>query len=87
MSAIQKHRRLLSEAVRAKRKQAGFSQEKLAEKANLPTAFVSRIAWGVESPSVDNQLKIARVPQTRYSKLGPAPRAFSQPSKHKSNSC
>jgi transcriptional regulator with XRE-family HTH domain len=60
MSAIQKHRRLLGEAVRATRKEAGFSQEKLAEKADLSTVFISRIERGVESPSVDNLLKIAK---------------------------
>lgn len=60
MSAIQKHRRLLGEAVRSKRKEAGFSQEKLAEKADLSTVFISRIERGVESPSVDNLLKIAK---------------------------
>ena len=60
MSAIQKHRRLLGEAVRAKRKEAGFSQEKLAEKADLSTVFISRIERGIESPSVDNLFKIAK---------------------------
>jgi transcriptional regulator with XRE-family HTH domain len=60
MSAIQKHRRLLGEAVRTKRKQAGFSQEKLAEKADLSTVFISRIERGIESPSVDNLVKVAR---------------------------
>ena len=60
VSAIQKHRRLLGEAVRAARKQVGFSQEKLAEKADLSTVFISRIERGVESPSVDNLLKIAK---------------------------
>ena len=60
MSAIQKHRRLLGEAVRTARKEAGFSQEKLAEKADLSTVFISRIERGVESPSVDNLLKIAK---------------------------
>lgn len=60
MSANQKHRRLLGEAVRAKRKEAGFSQEKLAEKADLSTVFISRIERGVESPSVDNLVKIAK---------------------------
>ena len=57
---IRKHRRLLGEAVRAARKEAGFSQEKLAEKADLSTVFISRIERGVESPSVDNLVKIAR---------------------------
>ena len=60
MSPIQKHRRLLGEAVRIMRKKAGFSQEKLAEKADLSTVFISRIERGVESPSVDNLLKIAK---------------------------
>ena len=60
MSAIPKHRRLLGEAVRGKRKQAELSQERLAEKASLSTVFISRIERGVESPSVDNLLKIAK---------------------------
>jgi len=60
MSANQKHRRLLGEAVRSKRKDAGFSQEKLAERANLSTVFISRIERGIESPSLDNLVKIAK---------------------------
>jgi len=47
MSAIKKHRRLLGEAVRAKRREAEFSQEKLAEKADLSTVFISRIERGL----------------------------------------
>jgi transcriptional regulator with XRE-family HTH domain len=60
MPVVQKHRRLLGEVVRATRKEAGFSQEKLAERADLSTVFISRIERGVESPSVDNLLKIAK---------------------------
>jgi transcriptional regulator with XRE-family HTH domain len=60
MLAIRKHRRLLGEAVRAKRKEARFSQEKLAEKADLSTVFISRIERGRESPTVDNLLKLAK---------------------------
>jgi transcriptional regulator with XRE-family HTH domain len=60
MPAIPKHRRLLGEAVRAKRKEAGLSQEKLAEKADLSTVFISRIERGIESPTLDNLVKIAR---------------------------
>jgi transcriptional regulator with XRE-family HTH domain len=69
MSAIQKHRRLLGEAIRATRKKAGFSQEKLAEKACLSTVFISRIERGVESPSVDNLLKIAKALGVRVRNL------------------
>ena len=60
MSANQKHRHLLGDTIRTKRKKAGFSQEKLAEKADLSTVFISRIERGVESPSVDSLVKIAR---------------------------
>jgi transcriptional regulator with XRE-family HTH domain len=60
MSASQQHRRLLGETVRIKRKKAGLTQEKLAEKADLSTIFISRVERGKESPSVDSLVKIAR---------------------------
>jgi len=60
MPAVPQHRRLLGEALRAHRKTSGFSQEKLAEKADLSTVFISRIERGKESPSVDSLVKIAR---------------------------
>jgi transcriptional regulator with XRE-family HTH domain len=60
MSASKEHRRLLGEAIRAKRRKAGFSQERLAEKADLSTVFISRVERGKESPSVDSLGKIAR---------------------------
>jgi len=69
MPVIQKHRRLLGEAVRDARKERGFSQEKLAEKANLSTVFISRIERGVESPSVDNLQKIAKALGVRVKDL------------------
>jgi transcriptional regulator with XRE-family HTH domain len=69
MLSIQKHRRLLGEAIRAARKEAGFSQEKLAEKADLSTVFISRVERGKESPSVDNLVKIARALGVRVRKL------------------
>jgi transcriptional regulator with XRE-family HTH domain len=69
MVAISKHRRLLGEAVRAKRKEAGFSQEKLAEQADLSTVFISRIERGVESPTMDNLVKIAKALNVRVADL------------------
>lgn len=59
----------MGEAVRGKRKEAGFSQEKLAEKADLSTVFISRIERGVESPSVDNLVKIAKALGVRVGDL------------------
>jgi y4mF family transcriptional regulator len=59
MLVQQKHRQILGETIRAKRKKSDLSQEQLAEKANLSTVFISRVERGKESPSVDSLLKIA----------------------------
>jgi transcriptional regulator with XRE-family HTH domain len=67
--AIQKNRYLLGEAVRAKRHAAGFSQEKLAEKSDLSTVFISRIERGKESPTVDSLSKIAHALKVRVRDL------------------
>jgi transcriptional regulator with XRE-family HTH domain len=67
--AVPKHRRVLGEAVRKSRKAAKLSQEKLAEKADLSTVFISRIERGIESPSLDNLLKIAKALGVRVRKL------------------
>lgn len=69
MSASQHHRRLLGDVIRTKRKKAGLTQEKLAEKATLSTVFVSRIERGVESPSVDSLVKVARALEVRVRDL------------------
>jgi transcriptional regulator with XRE-family HTH domain len=69
MLATQKHLRLLGEAIRAARKEAGFSQETLAEKADLSTVFISRVERGKESPSVDNLVKIAKALGVRVREL------------------
>jgi transcriptional regulator with XRE-family HTH domain len=69
MSASPKHRRLLGEAVRGKRREAGLTQEKLAEKAELSAIFIRRIERGKESPSMDNLFKIARALGVRVKDL------------------
>jgi len=63
------HRRLLGEAIRAKRKKERWSQERLAEKADLSTVFISRVERGKESPSVDSLVKIARALRVRVRDL------------------
>jgi transcriptional regulator with XRE-family HTH domain len=60
MPGTEQHRRLLGEAIRAKRRKKRFSQERLAEKADLSTVFISRVERGKESPSMDSVVKIAR---------------------------
>jgi transcriptional regulator with XRE-family HTH domain len=59
MSAIPKHRRLLGDAIRAKRKKVCLTQEKLAEKSDLSTVFISRVECAKESPTMDSLAKIA----------------------------
>jgi transcriptional regulator with XRE-family HTH domain len=54
------HRKKLGEAVRQYRKEAEFSQEKLAEKASLSTVFISDVERGVENISVDALARIAK---------------------------
>lgn len=65
----QKHRRILGSSIRAKRKKNEWSQEKLAEKAGLSTIFISRIERGVESPSFDSLIKIAKALKVRVRDL------------------
>jgi transcriptional regulator with XRE-family HTH domain len=69
MAATSQHRRFLGEAIRVKRKKAALSQEKLAEKADLSTVFISRVERGKESPSVDNLVKIAKALDARVRDL------------------
>ena len=60
MPATLLHRRRLGDAIRARRKEREFSQERLAERAELSTVFISRVECGKESPSLDSLVKIAR---------------------------
>jgi transcriptional regulator with XRE-family HTH domain len=69
MSASQQHRRIFGETIRAKRKESGLSQEKLAETAGLSTVFISRLERGIESPSLDSIVKIAKALKLRVRDL------------------
>jgi transcriptional regulator with XRE-family HTH domain len=50
----------LGEAIRTCRKRASFSQEKLAEKADLSPVFISRVECGKENISVDALVRLAK---------------------------
>lgn len=69
MSASLQHRRLLGETLRALRAKASFSQEVLAEKADLSAIFISRVERGKESPSVDSLVKLAKALKVRVRDL------------------
>ncbi len=59
MSSIPTHRRKLGEAIRARRRKAGLSQEKLAEKADLSTVFISEVECGKKAVTIDSLMRIA----------------------------
>jgi transcriptional regulator with XRE-family HTH domain len=65
VTAVQKHRRMLGETIRTYRRQAGLSQEKLAEKASLHPGYVSALERGVKTISVDALLRISSVLKVR----------------------
>jgi len=54
-----KHRRILGENIRTYRKQTRMSQEKLAERADLNTTYVSAVERGEENISVDALVRIS----------------------------
>jgi XRE family transcriptional regulator, regulator of sulfur utilization len=60
VAARQKHRKLLGETIRSFRKKASFSQEKLAEKADLHHNFIGELERGEKAATVDTLLKIAK---------------------------
>ena len=67
--SVPKHRRMLGEQIRAYRKQAGLSQEKLAEKADLDPTYVSDVERGEENISVDALVRIATALSVRLRDL------------------
>lgn len=60
MAAKLKHRKLLGESIRAIRKKAGMSMERLAEKADLHHNYIGEIERGEKAASIDTLVKIAR---------------------------
>jgi transcriptional regulator with XRE-family HTH domain len=54
------HRRILGDKIRSCRKQIGFTQEKLAEKADLHHNFIGEVERGNMEISLTSLLKIAK---------------------------
>lgn len=69
MSPIPKYRRALGEAIRRYRKQAGLSQEKLAEKAELHPVYLSAVERGVKTISMDGLMRIVTALKIHISEL------------------
>ena len=60
MSQRLHYRRVVGETIRAYRKQAGLTQEKLAEKADLHHNFIGEVERGNMEISLGSLLKIAK---------------------------
>lgn len=56
---VPKHRKTLGDNIRAARRKAGWSQEKLAEAASLHRNYIGDIERGEENVSVDTLVRIA----------------------------
>jgi XRE family transcriptional regulator, regulator of sulfur utilization len=57
---ILRHRKLIGEAIRAYRKRAGFTQEDLAEWADLNPKYLGEIERGEKIISIEALLRIAK---------------------------
>ena len=64
-----KYRKFLGETIRAYRKEAGLSQEKLAEKAELHPVYVSTVERGAKNISMDALVRIAKALKVRVQDL------------------
>jgi len=63
------YRRTVGQKVRAYRKQAGLSQEKLAEKANLSYKYLGEVERGQVNVSLDSLMRIAKALKVRLRDL------------------
>ncbi len=65
MAAIPKHRKLIGENIRLRRKKAGWSQEKLAEKADLHSVYISQVERAERAITIDSLLRITKALRIR----------------------
>lgn len=63
------HRRIVGETIRSYRKKAGFTQEKLAERADLHHNFIGEVERGNMEISLSSLLKIARALNVKVADL------------------
>ena len=63
------HRKTLGETIRSRRTEAGLSQEKLAEKADLHHNYIGELERGEKAATIDTLLKIAKALKLRVRDL------------------
>jgi transcriptional regulator with XRE-family HTH domain len=69
VAKIAQHRKVLGENIRTHRRNLKWSQEKLAEKADLHHNYIGDIERGEENVSVDALARIAAALKVRLSDL------------------
>lgn len=67
--SILRHRKLIGEAIRLYRKEAGLTQEKLAERADLNPKYLGEIERGEKIISIEALLRIAKAVKTPIRKF------------------
>jgi transcriptional regulator with XRE-family HTH domain len=63
------YRRIVGQKIRAYRKEAGLSQEKLAEKASLSYKYLGEVERGVVNISLDSLMRIAKALKVKINDL------------------
>ena len=63
------YRRTVGQQIRAYRKEAGLTQEKLAEKASLSYKYVGEVERGVVNVSLDSLMRLAKALKLKVSDL------------------
>ena len=64
-------KKIFGATVRSRRNQLGFSQEKLAERANLHRTYISDVERGSRSVSLENIARLARALEISIAALFP----------------
>jgi transcriptional regulator with XRE-family HTH domain len=67
--ALREHRRLLGKTIRRYREQCGWTQERLAEKADLTSKYLGEVERGAVNISVDTLLRLAKALRIRVHDL------------------
>jgi len=63
------YRRIVGQTIRGHRKQAGLSQEALAEKAGLSYKYLGEVERGYVNVSLDSLMRIARALKLKLTDL------------------
>lgn len=69
MASVTKEKKLLGESLRKWRKAKGFTQEQLAEAADLNPKYIGEVERGEKTISVESLNRIAKALQIRVRKL------------------